>query len=198
MAAVVGREFNLRVLERTSELGVRRLLDVLADAESGRRDRRGPGGAAPLRVRPRARPRDALRRPRRRKAAGAPRHDRRVLEELYRNDLDPHLSEIAHHLALAAPLGDVTGRWTTSSGQAIGPPASSPTRRRPALRAGARPGRGRRGGLARAALRAARAPRRRSMAGRRHPAARGSFEQAAEVARRLGDGEMLAARVSAT
>ena len=31
-----------------------------------------------------------------------------VLEELYRDDLDPHLSEIAHHLALAAPLGDVS------------------------------------------------------------------------------------------
>ena len=31
-----------------------------------------------------------------------------MLEDVYRNDLDPHLSEIAHHLALAAPVGDAS------------------------------------------------------------------------------------------
>ena len=29
-----------------------------------------------------------------------------VLQECYRGDLDPHLSEIARHLAAAVPLGD--------------------------------------------------------------------------------------------
>ena len=53
-----------------------------------------------------------------------------MLEELYANDLDPHLSEIAHHLALAAPVGDVSRRrWTASCGRATGPPTWSPTRR---------------------------------------------------------------------
>jgi predicted ATPase len=52
VAAVIGREFHLRVLERTSRLSVARLLDVLAEAGDAGVIFEDPAIPAPLRVRP--------------------------------------------------------------------------------------------------------------------------------------------------
>jgi hypothetical protein len=69
-------------------------------------------------------------RPRSSEAARAARPDRRGARgDTYRNDVDPHLSEIARHLAAAAPLGDADTAVDTSSGRVTALPTSSPTRR---------------------------------------------------------------------
>ena len=118
-----------------------------------------------------------------------------MLEELYRNDLDPHLSEIAHHLAAGgAARRRLERRSTTSSGRATAPPSllayeEAGVHYERALG----PARRRRGGLAELPLRAAAARSATPTGGRATRAPRGSsFEEAAELARRLGDGEMLA------
>jgi hypothetical protein len=106
LAAVIGREFDLHLLQRAGRLSPARLLAVLAKA-----------AAVGLIVELSATPQrysfahDLVREtlyedlaPRRRlefhRALG------RLLESVYGDDLDPYLSEIAHHLRLAAPLGD--------------------------------------------------------------------------------------------
>jgi DNA-binding winged helix-turn-helix (wHTH) protein/tetratricopeptide (TPR) repeat protein len=106
LAAVIGREFDLNVLERVAELGRERLLELLDEAV-GARILAEPTGAAgrysfshtliretlyeeltmPLRVR----------------------WHRRVgetLEDIHRTNLDPRLPELAHHFFQAAPGGD--------------------------------------------------------------------------------------------
>jgi eukaryotic-like serine/threonine-protein kinase len=107
LAAVIGREFDLHLLQRAGRLDPARLMAVLADA-----------AAVGLIVEVSATPRrysfahDLVRAtlyddlsPRRRLelhlSVG------RLIETVYRDDLDPHLSEIANHLFLAAPVGDV-------------------------------------------------------------------------------------------
>ncbi len=106
LAAVIGREFDLQLLQRASRPSPARVMTVLADAVA-------VGLIAEVSATP---PRysfahDLVREtlyddlpPRRRlefhQAVG------RLLEIAYGDDLDPHLSEIAHHLLLAAPLGD--------------------------------------------------------------------------------------------
>jgi hypothetical protein len=108
VAAVMGRECQLRVLERATSLGVARLLEVLAEA-----------GEAGVIVEDPALPRQyafvhgLVREVLYEDLAPADRLELHrtigtVLEDLYQNDLDPHLSEIARHLALAAPLGDAS------------------------------------------------------------------------------------------
>jgi tetratricopeptide (TPR) repeat protein len=106
LAAVIGREFDLLLLQRASRLSPARIMAVLAKA-----------AAVGLIVEVAATPQrysfahDLVREtlyedlpPRRRlefhRALG------RLLESVYGDDLDPYLSEIAHHLRLAAPLGD--------------------------------------------------------------------------------------------
>jgi hypothetical protein len=106
VAAVVGREFGLGVLQRTSGLSVPRLLDVLDEA--GHAGVISEDLAMPRRY---AFVHELVRETLYEDLAPAKRLELhrtigRVLEELHRNDLDPHLSEIAHHLALAAPIGD--------------------------------------------------------------------------------------------
>jgi predicted ATPase len=106
VGAVIGREFDLRVLERTGSLGTERLVDVLGEAvDAGLLH----GGALTRRYQfvhelVRETLYEALPPSRRLEL-----HLRigRTLEELSRGDFDPPLSEIARHLALAAPLGDV-------------------------------------------------------------------------------------------
>ncbi len=106
LAAVIGREFDLTVLERVAELPRERLLELLDEAV-GTRILTEPAGAAgrysfshtliretlyeeltmPLRVR----------------------WHRRVgvtLEDIHRTNLDPRLPELAHHFFQAAPGGD--------------------------------------------------------------------------------------------
>ena len=106
LAAVIGREFDLDLLQRASPLSPARVMAVLAKAS-----------AAGLIVELCSSPQrysfahDLVREtlyedlpPRRRlelhRALG------RLLERVYSDDLDPYLSEIAQHLRLAAPLGD--------------------------------------------------------------------------------------------
>ena len=106
LAAVIGREFDLAVLERVAELPRERLLELLDEAV-GARIIAEPAGAAgrysfshtliretlyeeltmPLRVRWHRR-------------VGV------VLEELHRTNLEPRLPELAHHFFQAAPGGD--------------------------------------------------------------------------------------------
>ena len=106
VAAVIGREFELHVLQRTSRLTPARLLGVLGEAAA-------VGVIAELPSTPRRYSfahelvRETLyddlppaRRLELHREVGL------MLETVYGDDLDPHLSEIARHLYLAAPLGD--------------------------------------------------------------------------------------------
>jgi predicted ATPase len=106
VATVIGREFDFRVLERTSRLHPGRLLDVVDEAVETGIVLEGPATGRYTFVHELVR--ETL-------YEDLPPSRRlelhlmigRVLEELSGGDLDPPLSEIAHHLALAAPLGDV-------------------------------------------------------------------------------------------
>jgi tetratricopeptide (TPR) repeat protein len=106
VAAVIGREFDLHLLQHTSRLSPARLLDVLREAAT-------VGVVAELPATPRRYSfahelvRETLyddlpnaRRLELHRQVGE------LLETVYGDDLDPHLSEIARHLYLAAPLGD--------------------------------------------------------------------------------------------
>jgi eukaryotic-like serine/threonine-protein kinase len=193
VAAVIGREFHLRVLERTSRLGVARLLDVLAEAGDVGVISEDP--AVPRRY---AFVHELVRETLYDDLAPAERLELHgtigaVLEELYRNDLDPHLSEIAHHLALAAPVGDVSAAidYLVRAGDRAASILAYEE-------AGVHYERGL--GLLGAVEGASRERRcelllrlgdARWRAGDTR-AARVSFEEAVQLARRLGDGEMLA------
>ena len=106
VAAVIGREFDLHLLQRTSRLTPARLLAVLREAVA-------VGIVAELPSTPRRYSfahelmRETLyddlppaRRLELHHEVGC------LIESVYEDDLDPHLSEIARHLYLAAALGD--------------------------------------------------------------------------------------------
>lgn len=104
-AAVLGREFGLEPLARVTGLQHPDLLDVLDEAIAERVVGDAPGGPGRLRF-GHALIRDTLyeqvtpaRKLRLHKAAGE------ALEAAYRADLEPHLAELAHHFAVAAPAG---------------------------------------------------------------------------------------------
>ena len=106
VAAVIGREFDLHLLQRTSRLSPAKLLDVLGQAAAV-----GVIGELPSTPRRYAFAHELVREtlyddlpPARRLEL----HQKvgQLLESVYADDLDPHLSEIARHLYLAAPLGD--------------------------------------------------------------------------------------------
>jgi hypothetical protein len=193
VAAVVGREFQFRVLEATTELDVARLLEVLdqaADAGVIAEDPAVPRRYAFVHELVRETLYDDLAPARRLElhlAIGT------ALERLYRNDLDPHLSALAHHLALAAPVGNPSAavHYLVRAGdRAAGlyayEEAGLHYERALALTGAAEvSSRERRCELL---LRLGDA---RWRAGDTR-AARASFDEAAELARRLGDGEMLA------
>jgi predicted ATPase len=106
VASVAGREFQLKALERTTDLGVARLLDVLDEAGEA-----GVIAEDPALPRRYAFVHELVRETLYEDLAPALRlelHARfgAVLQDAYRDDLDPHLSEIARHLAAAVPLGD--------------------------------------------------------------------------------------------
>ncbi|MBA3263236.1 MAG: AAA family ATPase [Thermoleophilaceae bacterium] len=169
VAAVVGREFNFRVLERTCRVSVARLLDVLAEAcDAGviTEDPAFPRRYAFVHELVRETLYDDLAAAQRlelHRMIGA------VLEELYRNDLDPHLSEIAHHLALAAPVGDVSAAvgYLVRAGDRAASLLAYEEAGVHYERALGLLGR-RRGGFHGTPLRASPAPRRCPLAGRRH------------------------------
>ena len=193
VAAVAGREFQLKTLERTSDLGVARLLDVLDEAAEA-----GVIHEDPALPRHYAFVHELVRETLYEDLAPATRLDLHarmgaVLQEAYRNDLDPHLSEIARHLAAAAPLGDAEAAidflvraGDRAAEQLAYEEAGVHYERALALLGGA--------------LDAAKESRcelllalgdARWRAGDMS-AARSSFEEAADLARRLDDGEMLA------
>jgi hypothetical protein len=193
VAAVAGREFQLRVLEETTELGVAQLLDVLAEAAEAGVIAENP--ALPRRY---AFVHELLRETLYDDLAPAKRlelHARigAVLEEAYRNDLDPHLSEIARHLAAAAPLGDVDAAvdylvraGDRAADQFAYEEAGAHYERALGLLGGA----GEATRERRCELLLALGDARWRAGDMR--AARASFEEAVDLARRLNDGEMLA------
>ena len=192
VAAVIGREFDFRALGRTSTLGSGRLLDVVAEAVEAGLVLEGPGTGRYTFVH------DLVRETLYEDLPPSRRLELhltlgRVLEELSRGDVDPPLSEIAHHLALAAPLGDIDEAvdYLLRAGDRAGgvlayeEAAAHYGRALELIGTGEEPSPERRCELV---LRLGDAQWRAGNA----EAARSSFEQATEVARRLGDGELLA------
>jgi tetratricopeptide (TPR) repeat protein len=106
-AAVLGREFDLEALARLSGLRRDTLLHVLDEAVAARVVSGVPGALARFRF-SHVLIRDTLydelptsRRVRLHREIGE------ALEERYQRDLEPHLAELAHHFARAAPGGGV-------------------------------------------------------------------------------------------
>jgi predicted ATPase len=192
VAAVIGREFDFHVLEHTSRLRPERLLDVVAEAVHTGIVLEGPAMGRYTFVH------ELVRETLYEDLAPSRRLELhlkigRVLEELSRGDPDAPLSEIAHHLALAAPLGDVeeacdylVRAGDRASGLLAYEEAAAHYGRALELFGTAEePSAERRCELL---LRLGDAQWRAGNA----EAARSSFEQATEVARRLGAAEMLA------
>ena len=106
-ASVIGREFRLDALERLSGLARDELLDALDAATDARVVVQVPGMLGRLRF-SHALIRDTLH-----DALSTARRIRyhgqlgEVLEELYANDPEPHLAELAHHFFQAVPGGDL-------------------------------------------------------------------------------------------
>jgi class 3 adenylate cyclase len=190
VAAVIGRGFDLRVLEHISHLSTPRLLDVLAEAtEAGALVEAGTRYSFVHELVRETLYEDlpASRRRELHLTLG------RVLEELSHADVEEHLSEIAHHLALAAPLGDpdtaveylVRAGDRASTLLAYEEAALDYGRALELLDAAEDASAERRGDLL---LRLGDSQWRAGDA----RAARSSFEQATEAARRLSDADMLA------
>jgi tetratricopeptide (TPR) repeat protein len=106
LASVFGREFSLPPLERLSGIPAGELLDILHESIAARVVAEIPGAPGRLRF-THALIRDVVykdipagQRLRLHQRAGE------VLEALYRQDLDPHLAELAYHFFEAAPGGD--------------------------------------------------------------------------------------------
>ena len=106
VAAVIGREFNLRVLHRVSHLSIRRLADALSAAVRAgilAEDASVPGRYAFTHDLVREtlyQDMPAARRLALHRTVGL------VLRALFDDDVEPHLAELAHHFTQSAPLGD--------------------------------------------------------------------------------------------
>jgi tetratricopeptide (TPR) repeat protein len=106
VAAVIGREFNLRVLHRVSRLSIRRLADALSQAVRAgilAEDASVPGRYAFTHDLVREtlyQDMPAARRLALHRTVGL------VLQALFDDDPEPHLAELAHHFTQSAPLGD--------------------------------------------------------------------------------------------
>jgi eukaryotic-like serine/threonine-protein kinase len=106
VAAVIGREFELRVLHRVSRLSVRRLADALSAAVRAgilAEDVSVPGRYAFTHDLVREtlyQDMPAARRLALHRTIGL------VLQALFDDDLEPHLAELAHHFTQSAPLDD--------------------------------------------------------------------------------------------
>ncbi|HET7247053.1 MAG TPA: AAA family ATPase [Streptosporangiaceae bacterium] len=106
LASVFGREFSLPLLERLSGVPAGQLLDILHESITARVVVEIPGTPGRLRF-THALIRDVVyeripagQRLRLHQRAGE------VLEAVYRQDLDPHLAELAYHFFEASPGGD--------------------------------------------------------------------------------------------
>jgi hypothetical protein len=106
VAAVIGREFELRVLHRVSRLSIRRLADALSEAVRAgilAEDPSVPGRYAFTHDLVREtlyQDMPAARRLALHRTIGL------VLQARFDDDLEPHLAELAHHFTHSAPLGD--------------------------------------------------------------------------------------------
>jgi DNA-binding CsgD family transcriptional regulator len=195
VAAVLGRNFQLRGLQPASGLDGDRLLELLEEAEAARVVTEVPGRLGRRRF-AHALVREVL-------YEGLPAtrrirlHGRvgEALEVLYMADPEPHLAELAHHFVAAAPGGEELAgravRVATAAGRralellAWEEAADLFERALAALELVERPDQQQRCGLL-LALGEAR------MAARDVPAARAAYQQAGELARRIGAAEALA------
>jgi tetratricopeptide (TPR) repeat protein len=106
VAAIIGRDFDLRVIAPTTSVSLERVMDALAESERAGvidEDRNLPGTYAFTHDLVRETLDEdlpATRRMELHRTVG------RVLEDLFRDNLEPHLAEIAYHLAQAAPIGE--------------------------------------------------------------------------------------------
>ena len=106
-AAVIGREFDVRVLEQVAEIGADALLDVLDEAIAARVVAEVPrtagryGFAHALIRETLTAELGATRRVRLHRKVGG------VLESIHERDLEPYLAELAYHFYEACPGGDV-------------------------------------------------------------------------------------------
>jgi DNA-binding SARP family transcriptional activator len=119
IASVVGRRFGLDVLERLSGRDEDELIGALDDALAADLIAEEPGASgrfAFTHALVRETAYDALSRTRRVRLHG---RVGRVLEELHRGDLEPHLGELAHHFAAAAEPGHAEDavRYATAAGE---------------------------------------------------------------------------------
>jgi DNA-binding CsgD family transcriptional regulator len=193
VAAVLGRDFRLRVLQPATGLDADRLLELLEEAEAARVVGAVPGGLGRWRF-AHALVREVL-------YEGLPAarrvrlHGRvgQALEAAYAADPGPRLAELAHHYLAAAPGGQVARavRVATLAGRhalellAWEEAAGLFERALAALELAERPDQRERCQLL-LALGEAR------MAASDVPAARAAYQQAGDLARRLGDPELLA------
>jgi DNA-binding CsgD family transcriptional regulator len=195
VAAVVGRDFELRVLQPASGPDAGRLLVLLEEAEAARVVGAIPGGLSGWRF-GHALVREVLyegllaaRRVRLHGLVGA------TLEAVYAADPGPHLAELAHHLVEAAPgsgeMADRAVQMASLAGRralevlAWEDAAELFGRALAALELAERPDPGRRCELLLAVGEA-------RMAASDVPAARAAYQQAGELARRTGSSGALA------
>jgi DNA-binding CsgD family transcriptional regulator len=195
VGAVVGRDFQLRVLEPASGLDPERLLELLEEAEAARVVGAIPGGLGRWRF-AHALVREVL-------YEGLPAarrvrlHGRvgEALEAVYVADPGPHMAELAHHFVAAAPHGEELAaravRVATAAGRralellAWEDAADLFERALAALELAERPDQQQRCQLLLAAGEA-------RMAASDVPAARAAYQQAAELAKGIGAAEVLA------
>ncbi len=195
VAAVVGRDFELRVLQPASGLDAERLLVLLEEAEAARVVGAVPGGLSRWRF-AHALVREVLyegllaaRRVRLHGLVGE------ALEAVYTADPGPHLAELAHHLVEAAPGREETAAKAVQVATLAGRRALEVLawedaaelfeRALAALDLTERPGPQQRCELLLAVGEA-------RMATSDVPAARTAYQQAGELARRIGSPEALA------
>ena len=119
IASVVGRRFGIDVLERLSGGDEDELIGALDDALAAdliAEEPGAPGRFAFTHALVRETAYEALSRTRRVRLHG---RVGRVLEELHRADLEPHLGELAHHFAAAAEPGHAEDavRYATAAGE---------------------------------------------------------------------------------
>jgi predicted ATPase len=195
VAAILGRDFEVRVLQRASGLDPGRLLELLEEAEAARVVGAVPGGLGRWRF-AHALVREVL-------YEGLPAarrvrlHGRvgQALEAVYAADPGPHLAELAHHCLTAAPGGEEmvarAVRVATLAGRralellAWEEAAGLFERALAALELAERPDPQRRCELL-LALGEAR------MAASEVPAARAAYQQAGQLAKRIGSPDALA------
>src|SRR6266511_3548476 len=193
VAAVVGRDFELRVLQPACGLDADRLLELLEEAEAARVVGVVAGGLGRWRF-AHALVREVL-------CEGLPAARRvrlpgrvgEALEDVYAADPGPHLAELAHHFVAAAPGGQVARavRAATLAGRraldvlAWEDAAGLFERALAALELAERPDQPQRYELLLAVGEA-------RMAASDVPGARAAYQQARELARRIGSPDALA------